>query len=133
MSVRRSRIHMLTVAAARLAHDHANPQLIEDLRKAAKEAAGARAEGRGYDQDDVKRIERQRTLFAMLPSTNATDRLKEAMLQRCYDLMWDGDCMACDALAEFLPEKDVQKMFDAWESDQFPEKDQPRSRFYAAA
>ena len=37
----------------------------------------------------------------MLPSCNATDRLKEAMLQRAYDLLWDGDCMGADALAAF--------------------------------
>lgn len=129
----RSRIHMLTVAAARLESDHANPKLVADLRTAAKEAASARAEGRGYTTDDEQRIERHRTLFTMLGSSNAIDRLKEAMMQRAYDLMWDGDCSGCDALAEFLPSKDVDKMFDAWESDQFPEKDKPRSRFYAVA
>jgi hypothetical protein len=126
----RSRIHMLTVAAARLEGDHANPKLVADIRAAAKEAATAKADGRGWTPEETRRVERQRTLFAMLPSTNATDRLKEAMLQRAYDLMWDGDGLACDALSEFLPERDVTTMFDAWENDQFPEKDRPRSRFY---
>jgi hypothetical protein len=109
---------MLTVAAARLESDYANPKLIADLRAAAKEAATAHAEGRGYTPDDEKRIERQRTLFAMLPSCSATDRLKERMLQRAYDLMWGGDCSATDAIAEFLPSKDVDRMFEAWENDQ---------------
>lgn len=124
----RSHVHMLTVAAARLDRAGANPKLIADLRAAAKEAASARAEGRGFSLEDAKRIERQRTLFAMLPSTNATDRLKEAMLQRCYDLMWDGDGLACDAVAEFLPSRDVDKMFEAWERDQMGSD--PKSSFY---
>ena len=49
----------------------------------------------------------------MLPSSNSTDRLKEAMLQRAYDLLWDGDTDGCDALIEFLPSDDVTKMLDA--------------------
>lgn len=109
---------MLTVAAACLERDHANPALIADLRKAAAQEAEKRADGRFYTPEEEKRVERQRTLFAMLPSCNATDRLKERMLQRCYDLMWDGDGLAADALAEFLPSKDVERMFDAWENDQ---------------
>lgn len=124
----RSRIHMLTVAASRLESEHANPILIADLRKAAKQAADARAEGRGWTDDENRRVEQQRTLFAMLPSTNATDRLKEAMLQRAYDLLWDGDCMGCDALIQFLPSKDVDRMFEAWQEDQTNNAD--KSTFY---
>lgn len=124
----RSRVHMLMVAAARLRADHANPKLIADLEAAAKLEADRKAEGR-FDDDQQKRIERQRTLFAMLPSGNAADRLKAAMLQRCYDLMWDGDGLACDALAEFLPSAEVEKMFEAWEQDSLSTTD-GRSRFY---
>lgn len=114
----RSRVHMLTVAASCLERDHANPVLVADLRKAAKEEAEKRAEGRGYTLEDETRIEHQRTLFAMLPSCNATDRLKDRMLQRAYDLMWDGDAAAADAITEFLPSKDVDRMFTAWDNDQ---------------
>lgn len=67
----------------------------------------------------------------MLPSMSATDRLKEAMMQRVYDLMWDGDCMGADAIAEFLPGDDAARAFDAWLSDQDTGK--PRSKFYEGA
>jgi hypothetical protein len=119
---------MLTVAAARLENVAANPKLVADLRAAADEMAKAHADGRGWSDDDQKRVERQRTLFQALTSSNATDRLKAAMLQRAYDLMWDGDPISCDVLAEFLPEADVDRMFAAWESDQ--EGKNPKSKFY---
>lgn len=130
MNRKRSRVHMLNVAASRLESDHANPKLITDLREAAKAAASRIADGMGYSKEDEKRIERHRTLFAMLPSCNATDRLKDAMLQRAYDLLWDGDGLACDALLEFLPSNDIDRMFSAWDNDQSAGHDQPRSEFY---
>lgn len=106
----RSRVHMLTVAAAGLERDHHNPVLVADLRKAAEAAASAKADGRGWTEEDDRRVERQRTLFNSLPSSNATDRLKAAMLQRAYDLMWNGDGLACDAIAEFLPSSEAAKL-----------------------
>ena len=42
--------HMLTVAAACLEREHANPKLSEDLRAAAKEEAKKLAEGRDCGQ-----------------------------------------------------------------------------------
>lgn len=130
--MRRSRVHMLSVAAARLEQDYANPKLIADIREAAKYAAKKRAEGCDYSDEDQHRIERQRTLFAMVPDTHALGRLKDAMLQRAYDLMWDGDCTATDAIAEFLPSADVTRMFEAWERDQDP-KTADKSKFYGVA
>lgn len=126
----RSRVHMLTVAAATLERVYANPKLVEDLQAAAMAAAKGKLEGCGWTGEDDKRIERHRTLFNMLPSSSATDRLKEAMLQRAYDLMWDGDAVGCDALVEFLPSSDVDAMFAAWQSDQEAKGDGPRSRYY---
>jgi len=128
----RSRVHMLTVAAARLEEACSNPKLAADLREAAKAAAKKRAEGCDYSEEDQRRIERQRTLFVTVPDTHALGRLKDAMLQRAYDLMWDGDCLACDALAEFLPSADVDRMFEAWHNDQDPKGDK-KSKFYEAA
>jgi hypothetical protein len=119
---------MLTVAAARIEQDRGNPKLISDLREAAKIEAGRRADGRDYHEEEQRRIGRQRTLMAMVPDTRAKDSLMGAMLQRAYDLMWDGDALACDALCEFLPSKDVERMFAAWESDHLGQK--PRSTFY---
>jgi hypothetical protein len=50
------------------------------------------------------------------------------MLQRAYDLMWDGFTTECDALVEFLPSDLVEEMFAAWEADSMGRE--PRSRFY---
>ncbi len=97
----RSRIHMLTAA----------------LREAAKDEATARAEGRAQTAEDEQRIARQRTLFTMLPDYEATRRLKATMMQRVYDLMWDGDTSGADALLEFLPSADAGHILDAWEKD----------------
>lgn len=42
----------------------------------------------------------------------------ERQLQQAYDYMWDHECDKCDAVTWFLPRKDVNAMFDDWESDQ---------------
>lgn len=128
---RRSRVHMLSVAAARLESDYANPTLIRHLRDAAKAEADKIVEGRGYTTEDETRIERQRTLYAMLPSCNAADRLKASMMQRAYDLAWNGQCTECDALLEFLPSADAEKVLSAWENDQNPNNE--RTPFYEGA
>lgn len=109
---------MLTIAAARLEQDRANPLLVTGLREEAKRLAKLRAEGRAHTSEDEKRIARQRNLFTMLPVYDAKERLREAMLQRAYDLLWDGDSAGCDAICEFLPADDVEKMLDAWSADQ---------------
>lgn len=119
---------MLSVAAARLEHDYANPKLVSDLRAAAKVEAEKIADGRGHTEEDQKRVERQRTLFVMLPDTSATDRLKKAIKQRVYDLMWDGSCAGADALLEFLPEADATEILDAWDNDQ--DSNNQRSSWY---
>jgi hypothetical protein len=118
-------MHMLTVAAARLEHDHANPLLVKALRDAANELATARAEGRGWSKKDAARVECQRAAFYRAKSAQ---EIRDLMLQRAYDLMWDGDGGACDALIEFLPEADVDRMFNAWENDQHGKE--PKSEFY---
>jgi hypothetical protein len=74
--------------------------------------------------EEQRRIDRQRTLFNVLPTCSQRDKLKNAMLQRAYDLMWDGEAEACDALIEFLPSDDVGRMLDAWLEDQ----DAPEAR-----
>jgi hypothetical protein len=129
MKAVRSRVHMLTVAAARLEQEYANPIVIADLRKAAEEAAKAKADGRDYGPEDKARIEHQREAFRKARSGL---EIRDLLLQRAYDLMWDGDRTACDAIAEFLPEADVQRMFDAWESDQMVKGDGERSSFYSS-
>jgi hypothetical protein len=61
------------------------------------------------------RIEKQRTLWAMTYPNAAKDRLKEAMLQRAWDLLdsgSEGGAEACDALLEFLPADDAEKLLN---------------------
>lgn len=67
--------------------------------------------------EETRRVERQRTLFAMLPDTRATDRLKQAMLDRAWVLLDAGECEACDALLEFIPEDEAQKLLDEFFND----------------
>lgn len=124
----RSLVHLLNVFATRLEIDNGPKPAVEAIKLFAKDRTIRRAEGRDGKEHE-KRIERQRTLFAMLPSSNATDRLRAAMLQRSYDLLWDGDCSGCDAILEFVPSKDADKMLACWSSDF--DGDEPRSSFYA--
>jgi len=125
---------MLTVAAARLEQEAANPKLIADLREAAKKEAERVADGRTWDADEKKRVERQRTLFTMLPVSAAVDRLKDAMMQHAYDLMWNGDTAGTDALLEFLPSKEADRVLDAWEADTMAVGElAARSKFYQGA
>lgn len=105
--------------------------MIDMLRLSAQELEARQADGRTHDAAEERRIEIQRTLFAMLPSSNATDRLREAMMQRAYDLMWNGDGLATDALLEFLPSECADQVLDAWENDL--DGDKPRSKWYGAA
>lgn len=124
----RSRIHMLYTAAARLERDGVNPVLIGDLRKAAQHHATRKADGVGWTEEEDIRVEKQRGLFGMLPSANPVDRLKEGMMQRAYDLLWDGNCDGCDAILEFLPSKDADVVLNAYSHDQDGGK--PPSRFH---
>lgn len=123
----RSFIHTLSVAAARIQEAGGSPKLVADLKAAAEWRAITKAEGRFQENEDA-RIARQRTLTAMVPDTHAFSKLTEAMLQRAYDLLWDGDCSGCDALTEFLPSAAVSKMLDAWGNDQDGKK--PKSKWY---
>jgi len=103
-------------------------ELVKTLRTLARELEARHADGRTHSAAEQKRVERQRTLFNMLPSCGAADRLKEAIMQRAYDLMWDGDAQACDALIEFLPSKDAEEVLNAWENDQ--DDSAPKSKWH---
>lgn len=127
---KRSRVHMLAVAAARLEEDHANPLLIKGLRDAAKAEEKKLVGGYCYSDEDKRRIERQRTAFTMIEYTRGVERLLNEMLQRAYDLMWEGDALASDAILEFVPEAEAIKMLDAWTDDQMGKA--PKSKWYDA-
>lgn len=110
--------HTLDVAvecmkAARPAHD---PLLIEAMEKIAQEYKGR---DKTFDAHaDRKRIAAQRAIFASLPefgpSGIAVDALKTAIIDRAWRLLDRGDCDACDALLEFVPEDDATKMLDEY-------------------
>lgn len=123
----RSAIHMLRVTAMRF-QDRAPEPMVKALRSFAQELEARRTDGRTASLEEDKRVERQRTLFAMLPSTNATDRLREAVMQRAYDLLWDGDGQGCDALLEFLPSKSADEILNAWDNDQ--DGNEPKSKWH---
>jgi hypothetical protein len=118
---------MLNTFATRLESDHGPKDAVKAIRLFAKDRTIRHAERRDGETNE-KRTERQRTLFNALPSSNAADRLKEAMLQQAYDLLWDGDCFGCDALLEFIPSKDADALLNAWSSDQGGEE--PKSKWY---
>jgi hypothetical protein len=126
----RSIVHLAHTLAKRMEIDHAPSAAVEALKFFAEDRTVRQAEKRTWSAAEEKRCERQRTLFAMLPSCNAVDRLKAAMLQRAYNLLWDGDPLGSDALLEFLPSKDVEHMHDAWAKDF--DGDEPKSEFYEA-
>ena len=128
--ISRSRIHLLTVLAQRLEDDYFDKAAVKTLRDAVKVYAGRRADGAtGYDlHEEAVRVERQRTAMAIVPDSYALSRLKDVMLQRAYDLLYDGDWTGCDAIAEFLPDDMVKAMLDAWEND--IEADSAKSKFY---
>lgn len=125
----RSLVHLLHVFADRLEIDHGPKDAVAAIRLFAKDRTIRRAEHRDWNAQEEKRVERQRTLFAMLPSTDATDRLKEAMLQRAYDLLWDGDALGADAIVEFLPSKEVALMLNCWSED-CDDRDGPKSKWH---
>lgn len=65
-----------------------------------------------WAHEEMVRVERQRTLWAMLPDTRALDSFKAAILNRAWVLLDSGECEAADALLEFVPDKDAQKLLD---------------------
>lgn len=130
----RSLVHMLNVFAERLDSDHGPKEAVAAIRLFAKDRTIRRAEHRDWNEEEERRVERQRTLFVMLTVGDATDRLKTAMLQRAYDLLWDGDALGADAILEFLPSRDVEALLNAWSDDFDNDRDKKhaKSKWYAA-
>lgn len=65
--------------------------------------------------EDNARIASQEALWAALPDSPQKEALLDAMIDRCFDLMCDGQGAECDAIAEWLPRDRVLAMFAAWE------------------
>lgn len=126
--MRRSHVLLLTLAAARAEAQREPKEIVKALQAAAESRAKAQAEGRNHSAEDEKRVERQRTMFAMVGDSHAKSVLLKAMLQQAYDHMWNAETAAVDALTEWLPSDDVDRMFRAWGNDIDPKN--PRSIFY---
>lgn len=112
--------HVLTVAADCLATQKGiNPILVDEVRELAeRETKKDRTRNR---VDHNRLVERQRSLWNMLPDTTAKQRLLEAMLSRAWELLDCGQCEACDALLEFLPSEDAERMLRKYFPDEFPD------------
>lgn len=67
---------------------------------------------------EVSRVESQRTLWTMVYDNSAKDALKIAMLDRAWALLDCGECEAADALLEFVPTKDADKLLEEYFGDQ---------------
>lgn len=82
---------------------------LASVRRRSLDDAGALAE--------TRRIERQRTLMAMLPDTRSVDALKQAMLDRARDLLRNAKLSEANELLGFLPSKEAQRVTE----EVFPE------------
>lgn len=60
------------------------------------------------------RIRLQRSVFAALPDLPEVSTLKQAMLDQAWALLDRHECEACDALLEFLPEADADKLLSEY-------------------
>jgi hypothetical protein len=117
---RRRRIsegHVMDIAIA-IVRDSGprNPALIEDLEKIAAECKGR---DRAFDaHQERERVTAQRALWAALPEFGpggeAADALKAAIIARAWRLLDSGQCEACEALLEFVPEADARQMLNEY-------------------
>lgn len=112
MTRRMSKGHTMDIVLAVLKQRGGNPALIDDFEKIVAEYEGR---DRAFDaHKDNKRIERQRTMFAMMPDSTARDRFKESVINRAWELLDAGQADACDALLEFMPSADAYRMLDEY-------------------
>ena len=124
----RSRIHMLRVLAMNF-EGNAPEALTKAVRGYARELEARASDGRRNDfVQENARIEEQRRIFALLPDTPEVELLKEGMMQRAYDLMWEGFALETDAILEFLPSECADEVLNAWDNDE--QGKEPRSRFH---
>lgn len=126
--MKRSLVHMLNTFAMRLEIDHGPKEAVKAIQLLAHDRTIRRAEHRDETAADEKRQSRHRNLFTMLPDCHSVDALKDAMLQRAYDLLWDGDALGCDAILEFVPSDEVDVLLGAWSDDQ--DGKDPKSKWY---
>ena len=114
--------HILDVALALLKErPRTNPLVLDGLAKIAAEYKGRE---RVFDAcQERERVKQQRKLFAALPTLGpdgvAAEALKQAMIDRAWRLLDEGEVTACDVLLEFVPEEEADKMLHEY----FPDDD----------
>lgn len=99
----------LDIAAARLDEAGANLALVKDVRDL---AARFRLVPERTAESEQVRVERQRTLMACVFDSRGKDRLQQAMFDRAADLIGAGELNAADALLEFLPSPQAERLLD---------------------
>jgi hypothetical protein len=108
--------HTLDTAVAMARQHSSNQFFVDDLEKIA-------AEYKGRDRildahKEGERVKAQRALWAALPELGpggaAVEALKAGIIDRASQLLDAGQCEACDALLEFVPEADASKMLSEY-------------------
>ena len=79
----------------------------------AGEQSGGLQRSAGLEATARVRLERQRAAFDALPAGEARTRLRDLMLARAEELL-SVNPEAADALLEFLPETDRDKLLEAF-------------------
>lgn len=69
--------------------------------------------------EERARVLCQRAIWKALPASEAKDRLREAMLAQAWTLLDAGKGEACDALLEFLPEEDQDRLLREFFPDDY--------------
>ena len=85
-------------------------------------------EARKREQKELERV--QAKLEAVIRFEPSRSVIVTTMLQRAYDLLWEGNCQGCDAITDFLPKRMVRRMLDTWCEDQFEDDPAKRSSWY---
>ena len=85
------------------------------LRRWRREDVDARTK---WLAEEKARVLRQRGIWRALPAGEPKDRLREAMWAQAWTLLDAGKGEACDALLEFLPKEDQDRLLREF----FPEQ-----------
>lgn len=87
------------------------------ITNAKKRRARADEEWERKCAEESARIARQREVFARLPHCRERQALMAAMLDRAFALLDGGQCEACDALLEFVPEEKSDALLSEYFND----------------
>lgn len=66
-----------------------------------------------YQEAEERRIAAQRNLFTFLMPSAAKELLLQGMLKRAEDLFYAGKSKECDAILEFVPSADADRLLNS--------------------